>query len=50
MNKIGLKDEYTKKMAEKLNVYLSKVQIAYMNRPRVPLEYHRKQFFSLMKN
>ncbi len=47
MNKIGLKDEYTKKMAEKLNVYLSNVQIAYMNARGFHWNITGKQFFSL---
>ena len=47
MNKIGLKNEYTDKMAEKLNVYLSNVQIAYMNARGLHWNITGKQFFSL---
>ena len=45
----GLKEDYTKKMAEKLNVYLSNIQITYMNVRGFHWNITGKQFFALHK-
>jgi starvation-inducible DNA-binding protein len=47
MNAIGLKETYTKEMVEKLNVYLSNVQIMYMNVRGYHWNIVGKQFFAL---
>ena len=47
MNNTGLKENYKKEMAEKLNVYLSSVQIAYMNVRGYHWNIVGKQFFAL---
>lgn len=46
-NSIGLKSDYTKKMVEKLNIYLSNVQITYMNVRGYHWNVTGKQFFAL---
>jgi starvation-inducible DNA-binding protein len=47
MNNTGLKENYKKEMAEKLNAYLSSVQIAYMNVRGYHWNIVGKQFFAL---
>lgn len=47
MNQIGLNNDYAVKMNEKLNVYLSNVQIAYMNVRGYHWNIVGKQFFQL---
>lgn len=46
-NQIGLQTNYTAKMSEKLNVYLSNVQLAYMNVRGYHWNIVGKQFFQL---
>lgn len=46
-NNIGLKEDYTHKMGEKLNIYLSDVQIVYMNVRGYHWNIKGKQFFAL---
>jgi len=47
MNSIGLKEDYKKKMVEKLNAHLSSVQISYMNVRGYHWNITGKQFFAL---
>ncbi|QGY47631.1 DNA starvation/stationary phase protection protein [Maribellus comscasis] len=47
MNNIGLKEDYTKVMEERLNAYLSSVQISYMNVRGYHWNIIGKQFFAL---
>jgi len=47
MTNIGLKDQYRKEMAERLNAYLSNVQIMYMNVRGYHWNIVGKQFFAL---
>jgi starvation-inducible DNA-binding protein len=46
-NTIGLKSDYTKKMVGKLNIYLSNIQITYMNVRGYHWNVSGKQFFAL---
>lgn len=46
-NQIGLNDEYKKKMSEKLNAYLSNVQVSYMNVRGYHWNIEGKHFFLL---
>ena len=46
-NKIGLKEDYAVKMAEKMNSYLSNVQVVYMNVRGYHWNVVGKQFFGL---
>jgi starvation-inducible DNA-binding protein len=47
MNNIGLNDNYKKEMVKKLNVYLSSVQVSYMNVRGYHWNIVGKQFFAL---
>ena len=47
MNQIGINKEYAAKMNEKLNVYLSNVQLSYMNVRGYHWNIVGKQFFQL---
>ena len=47
MNQIGINKDYAAKMNEKLNVYLSNVQLAYMNVRGYHWNIVGKQFFQL---
>ena len=47
MNNLGLKEDYIKVIIEKLNVYLSNVQLAYMNTRGYHWNISGKQFFAL---
>ena len=47
MNNIGLNDNYKKEMVKKLNVYLSSVQVTYMNVRGYHWNIVGKQFFAL---
>jgi len=46
-NQIGLNNDYTKKMAESLNIYLSDIQVIYMNLRGYHWNITGKQFFVL---
>ena len=46
-NNIGLNEDYTKKMVDELNAYLSNVQITYMNVRGFHWNIVGKQFFAL---
>jgi starvation-inducible DNA-binding protein len=46
-NQIGLNNDYTKKMVESLNIYLSDVQVIYMNLRGYHWNITGKQFFVL---